>query len=1369
MTIRNILFVLPLILAHTNVQGTIAKNVNYLGIEHGLSNNYITEIFQDRTGFMWFGTFDGLNRYDGYQFKIYMNQPGTETSLPDNRITAIAEDADGRIWVATKVGAAVLDYDDRTFHRLRLATKDGGSIPIDFAINDLKRHKNGSLFAAGEKCGLLILAMSTTSDPIGTPIPLIADDAVSFTYHVRGIDFDAQNRLWLVVDDVGLCYYDEGNRVVRMKNNHVQSAWCIQSTPDGAIWMGTGQGLFRYDPVTDRCTHYTERTGLSSNRVGSLHAGKNNKLWICTDGGGITIMDTKRKSFEYLSGHDDGGPLTSKAVFAAYEDLHARVWIGTLRGGINIIEAQKQNFALIRHRTAEGKTSAKNFTLSFTEAKDGTLWIGTDGAGLMHWDRKANRFEFFDQQPHIVGSLTSNFITAILSDKNGHLWVGTYGGGIARRDPKRKRFVPYVCFDAQTQSDYRNVWQLLEDTKGQIWATTLGGGRVFVFNEHQDRFEPLRVGVTDALTIMEEHPDTFWFGNFAELIRVVLSTGTMTRYPIGNPVRCIVKDSSNHRFWIGTEGGGLLDFNPATGKFKRYTKADGLPSNVVLKMLPDGNGHYWLSTYNGLSKFSPTDGWFQNFYESDGLQSNQFSYNAAIKLRSGELVFGGIRGFNIFHPDSLHTERSAPRIVLTDIRIDGNHFGDYSASRAPTGAAAADKLLLPYDEASISVGFAALEYSFPEKIQYAFFLEGWDKDWNHVGDQRNAHYSSLREGNYLLRIKSTDANGMWTGAERVLAINVLPPWWRSYWAYGSYLLLALSVIYAYVAYERRQTKLAYQVKLARMEITKERELNERKLAFFTHIAHEFRTPLSLIVNPVKDMLHSHTKNTDTAELTSVYRNAKRLLSLVDKLLLFQRAEVHDEDLRLVKLDIKLLAYEVFLCFKQHAACRSLDYRFRCDADQLPIIGDREKLEICLFNLINNAIKFTPEHGQVAVEIEEHEHHIEIVVSDTGCGVPEHIGDNLFERFYRDHLGNQHASGFGIGLFLVKKFADAHRGTITYVSGLGIGSQFKLLLLKGKAHFQGQLLFEDLGEHSLFLDELVADSIEAMPMSDISAPHTVNQTMPRSDRKRTMLVVDDNLQIRDYIANIFNKDFAVYTLENGYQALEFVKKHEPDMVISDVVMEGLSGIDLCASIKQDTALSHIPVILLTASTSKDVHLKGIEGGADDYITKPFDTKLLVARVANILHSRNQLQAYFYNEITLQNNPHNVSKEYSDFLQRCIDIVENQLDNPRFTVKTLADNIGMSHSTMYKRIKSISGKSANEFIRFIRLRKVAKMLAESDCTINEAAFAAGFNDIKYFREQFNKLFGMKPSEYKRKSSKPKKEITFQTSTPNGIMDT
>ncbi|MGK9118264.1 hybrid sensor histidine kinase/response regulator transcription factor [Olivibacter jilunii] len=1327
---------------------TNKTQVTYLGIEHGLSNNYVTEIYQDRYGFMWIGTFDGLNRYDGYEFRIYKNILDDETSLPNNGITAVGEDAGRRIWVATKRGAAVLEENGSTFRRLRIESTKGHDQPLKSAINGFALDSSGHFFAASELAGLLQVSYNQNGTPLGKSIPLVRGDRTTHSYSVTGVEVSGDGTVWLFVQHVGLCFYNPGRRAVQLHSAYLREAKALCTTRDGTVWVGNDQGLFSYRPSRKEYKVYNRGNGLSSNSVSSLYVGKGNRLLVCTDGGGINVLDYSSDKIRQVLSNDEGGILTSKAVFAVYEDAQSRQWIGTLRGGLNIIDPNKRNFEHIQYPIPHGMTSAKNFIMSFAEDDDRSVWVGTDGGGLINWDRKNNRFRTFESRYAVKGSLSSNYVTSVLRDRGNNIWIATYGGGINRWDKRSQTFIRYACIDLNSRTENPYVWKLYEDSKGHIWATTLRGGGIYRLNERSARFEPFDVDVSDVLCMLEEGNDVFWLGNYRELVRIDLATRSKRRYPVDHPIRFVQKGKDNI-LWIGTDGGGLYAFDILAESFERYTVSDGLPSNTVLQLLADGGGNFWISTLHGLCKFNPRTGTFQNFYESDGLQSNQFGYNASLRLKSGEFLFGGIRGFNVFHPDRVHSRSSPPRIVLTDLHINNRPFNRIKENGE--SLLTIEKLVIPYHQAVLTFGFAALEFSFPDKIKYAYFLEGWDKGWNYVNAERTARYSRLKEGEYRLRIKSTDANGSWTGIERTMVIKVLPPWWRTMWAYAAYLCLLSGAVYAYVLYDRRQMGLKHGLELAQVTVEKERELNEKKLAFFTHISHEFRTPLTLIVNPIKDMLfNSNTRDMDRDELTNIYRNSRRLLSLVDKLLLFRKADSGLDELRLARLDIVDLSREVFLCFKQHAASRRLDYRFASEVDHIELLGDREKLEICLFNLISNAIKFTPEHGQVEVSISTEGGSINIRVSDTGHGIPSHVGDSLFNSFRRDYASNGEAvEGFGIGLFLVKKFAEAHKGSVSYTSASGEGTSFTFRLPTGKNHFDGHLVFEDVSEHSAFLEELLPETpVENQAGKLPFAKKELNEVTEVVSDRPVMLIVDDNEQILQYVSRLFQEDFTVYETDNGQDAFELVKAHEPDIVISDVVMKGMSGIDLCSNIKQDPMYSHIPVILLTASSSADVKLKGIEGGADDYITKPFDKELLIARVSNMIRGRNRLQQYFYNEITLQSNNHKIPVEYSEFLKKCINLIELHLSDSDFTVKGMADELGISHPHLYRRIKSISGKSANEFIRFIRLRKVAQLLISTDLNISEAAFAAGFNDIKYFRRQFSRLFGIKPSEYKRK---------------------
>ncbi|GHE30225.1 hybrid sensor histidine kinase/response regulator transcription factor [Sphingobacterium griseoflavum] len=1322
------------------------QSIAYLGIDQGLSNDYVTDIYQDHKGFMWFGTSNGLNRYDGYAYKVYKNIPLDKTSLPDNRITDVLEDSQGHLFVATKVGAAVLHADQETFSRFLYRSGSGKLDSIAFSIHQLETDCNKRLFAGSGDAGLLAIE-KTKEGYIATSVPLLlAGQGSNSAYNVSGMGKTPDGTLWLLVHNVGVCYYDPNlNRVIvhTAGNYNASTVACSQ---DGDIWFSTNWGITRYRPATKQFTYYTAANGLSSKRIVHLHYGKDHKIWACSDGDGIQKIDIATGAIANANDFDVE-QLTSKSVFTVYEDAQQRQWIGTWRGGINLIDPNKGKFELIRKPATGQQIRAENFVLALEESSDSNLWIGTDGAGLLKWDKRQK--QYMDYAIGDKTALQQAFVTDLQQGPGQQLWIATYDRGIFRLDEKTGTLRSYDCIYPHTTYFNKAIWRIFEDSSKRLWVATLNGGQVYVLDRQHDKFQPLELPIYDVLSFFEDDTDRLWMGSWSDLTRLDVRTRQYTKFPIGTPVRFMLQ-ADKHHLWLGTEGGGLLHFNIQSGQFKRYTEKDGLPSNSLLNALKDQQGNLWISTYNGLCKFDPQRLHFQNFYKSDGLQSNQFNYNAALLLKSGEMAFGGIRGLNIFQPKSTQIPVKFPPLMLTQFQIDNTPYSAYDAY-ADSSLASLSSMVIPYDKAVLSFSFAALEYSFPEKIKYAYFLEGWDKDWNYVEKQRAAHYSHLKEGNYTLRIKSTDANGVWNSKEHIMSIRILPPWWRSNGAYALYVLLLVGAFYLYSRYIKNKQSLLYQLRSSEFERDKEHELHEKKITFFTHIAHEFRTPLTLIVNPIKEMLYPEKEEAvDTsAELQHVYTHAKRLLSLVDKLLLFRKADSDFDELRFVKLDIVALTREVFYCFQQLAHARQIDYQFQGSVATHLLYADREKLEICLFNLLQNALKFTENSGKVQVYVQADAQQVSIHVRDSGNGVSAPLSDQIFQPFHRDYARKGRSKeGFGIGLFLVRKFALAHEGQVDFQQNDMGGQTFTLTLPCQPAQLKDKLIFEDLSEQSLFIQELLEEEPQPPAKTGIYQDEKSAKIVEMASERPVMLLVDDNVDIRQYICKIFEQEFDILQADSGEKALEILQKTEPDIVISDVVMKDVSGIDLCEKIKTNIHLSQVPVILLTASFSADVKLKGIEGGADDYITKPFDKDILQARVHNLIQNRQRLHQYFHSEITLQANDYKIPAEYKEFLQQAIQAVELNLLDSDFTVGSLAESLGMSHSNLYRRIKSISGKSANEFIRYIRLRKVAQLLVDTKANINEAAFKAGFNDIKHFRQQFSKLFGCTPSAYRKR---------------------
>lgn len=1327
--------------------GADEHNISQLSIQNGLSNNSVRCVYQDNKGFIWFGTYDGLNRYDGTEFKIFRNRISDSTSLPHNYIYTVHEDAQHHLWVGTGQGLSIYNATTGRFSTANFYPYASTVLSkAVFNANTIASDNEGNVFIGTNGWGLIVKKAKEQS---ARQIPLLALKKAVSAYNVRSICV-VNNKVWLSVLDVGLCSYDMQTDKIELVNGIIKSGTSLLADQAGNIWIGTDNGLYQYQTATNQFLEHfqvTERQ-LNSTLITSLCFDAKGKLWIGTDGGGVNILDPVTKIFSYILPEEGKNKLSSESVYSIVMDRESRMWIGTIKGGVHIVDNQKNQFINIARNPLSPNTLSSNFIYSFCEDKNQHLLVGTDGGGLSIWNRKQNSFTNFKHVEGKPQSLSHNSVTSIKEDYLGNIWVATFGGGINKFNSNSGKFEHYSCFNALENFENSNVWLLYQDRSNSLWASTFSRGRLYKFNRELNKFELFNQEFENLISLFEDNQQNLWGGNASQLFKIDKKNQKHVQFNIGKPIRAIYEDKKQH-FWLGIEGGGLVLFDRQKGQIiKRYSDANGLCNNAVLNIKEDNAGNLWLSTFNGLSKFDPVTEKFKNFYQSDGLQSNQFSYNAALQLRSGEMVFGGINGFSLFNPDQVLVRSYMPSLYITDIQINNKPLSDVQDFVKEADELGIKSIQIPYSEAVLSFRFNALEYASPEKILYAYLLDGWDKNWNYTGNAKNINFNNITEGSYQLRLKSTNANGEWNTKETILQIIVLPPWYRTWWAYTLYLLLVTAIAFIIIQYKINQDNLKFKVKLTEINAEKEREVNESRQAFFTNIVHEFRTPLALIINPIKDILHKDPNNTDKSELNFVYRNARRLLSLVDQLLLFRKTESDTGVMQISKVNFSQLCQDTFLYFAQQAKSKNIHYEFICPNQNIEVFGDKEKLEIIFYNLLSNALKYTAENGSVSFKLLEKDNVIEVEVADNGQGIPKDVGNKLFEKYYRvNDLTNPLKPGFGIGLYLVKQFIENHHGTIDYKSDPASGTVFHISILKGKAHF-GDIETHDIAAgQNLVLDEIRAgnDSLTE------EAPILTNGLELLVTEKKTMLVVDDNDQMRSYLSQLFSAEFLVHEAIDGDQGLQMAKEHQPDIIISDVVMKNMTGIDFCRSIKETASTNHIPFILLTGSTSSESKLKGIEYGADDYITKPFEKDFLVARVASLLRNQQNLQKYFYNEITHQENSLKISGEYKEFLENCIAIVEKHLDNDDFNIQLFAQEIGMSHSKLYKKIKTISGQSANAFIRFIRLRKAAEMFINTNYNVNETAFYVGMKDIKYFREQFQKTFGLKPSEYIEKYRK------------------
>jgi signal transduction histidine kinase/DNA-binding response OmpR family regulator/ligand-binding sensor domain-containing protein len=1311
-------------------------SIGYIGIKNGLANNAVTSVYKDKRGLMWFGTYDGISRYDGYNFLNFRNEPNDLNSLNNNRVVTICG-TKNEIWIGTKGGISVYNYLTGQFNRkYYLNAKTSKKEPIDFVVNKIIDNKSNMYIATAGK-GLLFYA--DNQEKI-IQIPLYVNGKLHWDYHVQGMDFDKTGKLWCSVQGAGLVTMDTAARKLIVVFSDFMDGDIILCDKFSNVWVGIEGGLMKYNILNK--THHTYTNQEIEYPISDLMCKPDKKeLWIATNGNGVVKYSYASDTFSLFNAASEEEKLNSNAISSLFLDNENRVWVGTLRGGVNKIEERKSPFITISKNEKIKNTLPSDFILSLSEQDSDHLWIGTDGAGASLWNRKSNTFTNYSHNSNNANSISNNFISAIVKDDKG-TWFGTYGGGACLFNSQTGTFKKYSFFNPKYNSFQKNIWVLFRGRDKTLWVASPDDEGLYRYNKTSDKFDFIDAKIRGIISITEDENGNLWIGNFTKLFQFNPKTRKRKEIDVKYPVRSIISISPA-KMLVGTEGGGLMIFNPQTSQKKILTQKNGISNNSVLNIVKDNKGEYWCSTYNGIFVYNAQTGKITTYNDADGLQSNQFNYNAALKLSTGEIVFGGIKGFNIIDTKVTSQIHDFPKLVITSVKVNNKIF-----DQSHLTSFGIDKLKLPYDESMLNIDFAALEYSLPEKISYAYFLEGWDSQWHYVDNVRSANYSKITEGDYVLKIKSTNAEGVWNSESISLPITILPPWYRTGLAYLMYFLTLGFIIYVVDKYQREQAKLKYEVQLSQNLAKQEKELNEKKITFFTNISHEFRSPLTMIINPLKDIIYGTDQQIDPGAIEMVYSNSRRLLSLVDQLLLFRKTETETGKLKIGQIDIVELAKEVFSCFVHHAKTKKIDYSFSISEEKLLVYVDREKIEMALFNLIANALKFTEnENGKVAVNLRSTDTEVIICVIDNGEGVLEADKEKIFNLFYQSNSNiKNNRKGFGIGLYLVKQFVTQHHGEVSCRGNKNGGALFEVKLPMGKEHFGDIEIQEDLSDRTLFLEEALEDTvIQENVLQTIHEPENSNDLIKDA---KSILVVDDNPQIRNYLKRILTPKYHITLAENAEAALTIIKKVQPDLIISDVVMGEMNGVAFCKHIKSDAELKHIPVILLTGGTSEEVKLKGAEVGADDYITKPFDNDYLLARITGILARRDSEQHYLLNSVTKKDPSLKLSDEDKKLIERIVEVIDANLDVENFNVHDLAFHLGMSYSLVYKKIKKITGKSVSEFTRNVRLRKVATLLITTDLQISQAASIAGFGDIKYFRKHFQQFYNLNPSEFKKK---------------------
>ncbi len=1354
----------------------------HITTDDGLSSNRISHIFQDRKGFLWISTEDGINRYDGYNFKQFRQITGNLNSISDFAVEYIFEDSKGLFWISTREGLDLFDPVKEIFTHFKPIKNDTTSLSSE-KITVIGEDKFGKIWV-GTRKGLNLF------DPVKSTFRHFTNDeknkkSLSSNY-ITAIYLDSYGNLWIGTRN-GLNKFDyktEQFDIYLPEQNNSKSIVgkgisCIIEDENKNLWVGTTSGLSKLTLKDNNIIQFenyvsdpVDSNSLSSNNIRVIAEDKSGKLWIGTSNEGVCVFNKEKKLFKRIQYSEENVySINENRIYAICIDDFDNIWIGTLSSGLNKYNPSKERFGLFQPVPNSKKDVPGNNISSILLDNTRNLWLGTTGAGIFVYSLNSYSEPgklLFVLNTRSSPALSNDYAMSMIQDRSGKIWIGTFGGGLNSYEPGTKEIKVYKNNPDDSVSLSANyIHMVYEDSQGFIWIGT-GLGGLNKFDKNTKSFEhftnslnmvdnPKYLNSFEVSSILEDDIDHLWIGTtiggssrfnkknkLFEHFRHHQEDGNS----IGsNRVNCIYKDKEQ-RLWFGTFSGGLNLYNEKTSSFTKILISDGLPSNIIESIIEDFDADIWLGTANGISRYNPKSKNIRNFDISDGLQGKESYENSIVRdEKTGSLFFGGANGLNIYHPGSIKENETPPQIVITDFKLFNKSVTVSESSVLTEAFPYTKEIVIDYDQNVFSFEFAALDYTDPQKNEYAYKLEGFDKDWVNSGKKREATYTNLSPGSYVFKVKGTNSDGVWNEKGTSLSLIINPPLWRTWWAYTIYVVLIVTGFFTVRKYELNRIKLRNDLKLKEFESKKLQEVDQLKSRFFANISHEFRTPLTIILGSLEKLKAKIESSDNEKEISIMKRNASRLLQLINQLLELSRIESGSIQLRASEYDVVKFAKRIIASFSSLAHQKNLSLTFNSTNiesttinEKTQIYFDTKKLETAFYNLLSNAVKFTPAGEKIDVSISKEDRFVIIVFLNTGVEIPSENVEKIFDRFYQvDDSGTRNFEGTGIGLSLVKEYIELHKGKIE-VESKNHMTTFTVYLPIGKSHLkEDQIIpYENLDVETIEKYHKEKVSFTASEISD-------NEVIEPD--KTIILVVEDNPDLREMIKEYLQDDFSVLEAENGIEGMKLADKTIPDLIISDIMMPEMDGYELTRKIKSNEKTNHIPVVLLTAKAATEDKLEGLETGADDYLIKPFNEKELIIRVKNLIKIRKQMREKYQSEYLIKPVDVVVPSTQKVFLEKLIRIIEENLSNDQFSVEVLCNEIGMSRTQLHRKVKSVTNQSTTEFIRNYRLQSAAQLLKQDAGNIAEISNKVGFSSQAYFTKLFQELYGQTPLDFKK----------------------
>lgn len=1306
-----------------------------LSIQNGLSQNTVNSILQDKKGFMWFGTKDGLNRYDGLSFRKFKRDITNEYSLGNNFVTSLYEDAEGNIWVGTDVGVYIYYPEKDAFMHFTQLSEE--NTRIERTVSLITGDELGKVWIAVESQGLFCYDLQRQH-----LLNYSLQDFPFISTNIKSLSFDSSKTIWIGFYGDGLFYSKDNLKTLQPYLSPIDGEEVFQDDVVTEIVPGSYNCLYISSikrgvqelNLTSGKLHDLLLTDENDELVycRDLLVSSDNELWIGTESG-IYIYNLRTGKYVHLrSSEYDPYSLSDNAIYALYKDSEGGIWVGSYFGGVNYYPRPYTYFEKYYPKGGDNSLHGKRVR-EFCQDKRGILWIGTEDGGLNRFDLKTKEFSFFAPSAGFT-----NIHGLCMVDE--HLWVGTFSKGLKVIDTRTGAIVKtYQKNDSPRSLMDNSIFAICRTVTGDIYLGTMFG--LLRYNAQTDDFDRItELNGKFVYDIKEDSNGNLWLATYANgAYCYCVSEKRWKNYvhdeanELSLPYNKVVSifEDARHQIWLTTQGGGFCMFHPDTETFTHYGVHDGLPNEVVYQIVEDKEGMLWLTTNNGLVYFNPETKKMKVYTTANGLLGDQFNYRSSFEDGNGSIYLGSIDGFIAFNPKTFSENKYLPPVVITDFMLFNKEvYAGRQHSPLEKSITFSDKITLRADQNSFSFRIAALGYQSPSMNKLLYRLDGFDEEWLSVGESPVITYSNLRYGNYVFRVKASNSDGVWNENEVSLSIHILPPFYLSVWAYCVYALLFICCSAYIFWYFRQKSAKKHRREIEKFEQEKEREIYHAKIDFFTNVAHEIRTPLTLIKGPLENIILKKEVDMETREdLNIMKQNTERLLNLTNQLLDFRKTESQGFSLNFTECNITDILKETYIRFSSLAKQKGLDFDLKVMEKDFHAHVNKEAFTKIISNLLNNAVKYADSYVYIVLDanVSADGKVFRIYTVNDGVIIPDEMKEEVFKPFVRfnGEEDGKVTTGTGIGLALSRSLAELHQGSLVMDEGEKVNS-FCLTL-------------------PVVQSTTITLPSEAAGGTALNMEQRIEPIDNNKGNKPVVLVVEDNRDMLSFEVRQLSHEYTVLTATNGVEALQMLDGNYVNIVVSDVVMPLMDGFELCKNIKSKLDYSHIPIILLTAKTNIQSKIEGLELGADAYIEKPFSVEYLHACISNLITNREKLRRAFANSPFVAANTMALTKADEEFIKKLNEIILLNLHNPEFSMDDIADGLNMSRSNFYRKIKGVLDLTPNEYLRLERLKRAAQLLKEGENRVNEICYMVGFNSPSYFSKCFLKQFGVLPKDF------------------------